>query len=767
MLEVINVSSNINRKQFNSKNILLFICVHLFSLPANGQNFNLNDYPFTIDDVELENAFTGGLTNPQLAEIDFNDDGFLDLLVYDRRGDVARTYLHEGGIGSSNYIHDEKYQIGLPPLRNFIRVQDYNNDGVPDIFTGPASLSSASISVYTGQRDANGLRFSIYEVDWISNVLTVMTNGAPTNVYSNLDDIPAILDMDGDGDIDILSFEGGGSYVNFYKNMAVEKNLGLDTFDFVFGDFCWGKFKEGGTDGTIFLSDDPNECAIEFGPNENFAERHAGSTIEAFDYQCDGDYDLLIGDLVSSNIVLLINEPFEGNDFMVESVSNFPIQDPVDLYTFPTSWVLDIDKDGDQDIIFCPNEDSNATNVDVMFYYENNGGMCNQDFSLVTKDFINNKSIDLGTDSNPVFLDYNADGLLDILVGTTGEFGPTGQPEKIRLVLFENIGDAENPAFQLIDDDWLNFSINTEFSTNPSLAVGDLDGDNDDDMLVADEGGSLYYFENISSVGEAMEFAQALFPFPDIDVGASVHPYIYDYNQDGLGDLFLGEKNTNSNEGLGNVNYFENLGTIGNPEFNDDSFFGPNTPTFNYINTKLEFETGGYSAPVLFDAGEELYALCGTFSGYLQLYVCDRNDVDAQAELLDLQFGNIYEGEQTAIDLEDIDNDGYLEVIVGNKRGGLAIYNTVINLDETISQVQNTESYLPEIKLYPNPTSDFLQIESTVELSEYTINNIFGQIIQQGSLLDSKTSTSNIPPGVYFISFKLGDAQVVKKFMKN
>ena len=766
MLEVINVSSNIIRKETIKKILLFFISVCIFSLTANGQNFDLRNYTVLFEGQTLENPFTGGYTAAQLNEIDFNMDGQMDLLVFDRRGNVAVPYVHDGVVGSTNYRHEPKYLFGLPPMESFVRVRDYNQDGVPDIFTCPTEVGG-SIALYTGSWDGERLRFDLYTVDnWPFNILLVTANGAPTNIYVGPGDVPEIADIDYDGDLDILSFDSGGSFVNFYQNMAIERNLGLDTFDFIFGDFCWGKFKEGGFDGTLFLSDDINECAEEFAPDIDFDERHAGSAISVFDYQCDDDFDMLLGDLLGRNIVLAINEPVNEVDYISDAITNFPISDPVDMHVFLAPWLLDVDHDGDLDMVVCPNDESNVENVSNLHYYENDLVGCNDQFLLRQKDFLNEKSIDLGTDASPAFLDFNADGLIDILVGTSGENNSSGQIVDVSLVLFQNIGDAENPAYSMIDDDFLDFSINSDFSTDPTPTVGDLDGDGDDDLIVGDSQGKLYYYENTAGPGNAAIFAQAVYPYGDIDVGSIVEPYIFDYNDDGLGDLFIGEKASNSNEGIGNVNYFENIGEIGAPEFNVDVLAGNNTPTFGYIDTKT-VGTSGNSAPCPFYAGDKLYLMCGTHDGFLQLYDCDPEDPNVTCDTIDLEFGNIYEGDQTSIDLDDIDADGFLEIVVGNKRGGFAIYNTIINLDGTISNIEESLVAQTEVKIYPNPSTDVLYVESDFEISDYNVSNIYGKRIFGGSLKNNKLNIANLPQGVYFVSFKIGNEVVVKKVMKN
>ena len=126
-------------------------------------------------------------------------------------------------------------------------------------------------------------------------------------------DVPAIVDMDGDGDIDILSFEDGGSYLFLYENLAADENLGLDRLVFTTGETCWGKVKEDGNTPEIEINADSNPAnapcllftMLEEGPLAT--ERHSGSTVAAFDGDGDGDMDVVLGDIWTATLVYLQN----------------------------------------------------------------------------------------------------------------------------------------------------------------------------------------------------------------------------------------------------------------------------------------------------------------------------------------------------------------------------------------------------------------------------------------------------------------------------
>jgi len=759
------VISNIIRKAAFSEILCLLILILGPSQWLGAQNYDLKDYTVTSSGIEFENPMVGGFSAPQLNKIDFNQDGIDDLLVFDRRGDIARSFLHSGNLGTTEYTYAPRFQKMLPPISKFVKIVDYNQDGVPDIFTGPRD-TGGNIAVYTGGLDGNRLTFTLYEVDddlFPFDILTVLSNGAYTNVYNSIVDIPEIVDIDSDGDMDILSFEAGGSYIKFYKNMVIEEGLGLDTFKFQVADNCWGKFMEGGLDNSIFLGDNHFDCAEGLvGPTSAVSRggAHAGSTIESFDYEADGDYDLLIGDLTSNSIVLIINDPISDTAFVTDFVAEYPSDDiPVDLNVFVSAWVLDIDNDGDEDFVACPNEESGGANIKNFWYYENISDTPVHDFQLIQKDLLNNTNIDLGTDANPVFLDYNQDGLIDLLIGTTGEYDASGQAVKVSMWLYENVGTIDLPAYNLVDDDWLKYSDNTMFSNNPTPAIGDLDGDGDDDLIVGDNNGFLYYYQNTAGPNNPYEFAQAIYKFMDIDVGQNVQPYIFDYNQDGMGDLFIGERSVNTTGfGPGNINYFQNMGSIGDPFFDMDLVTEPNTLTFGLINTQLPFVLHGSSAPVIFDLGGRLLILCGTETGDLRLYEGNYDDPNSEFVLLDEQLGGIIEGEETSIDLADIDSDDYLEVVVGNKRGGIAIYNTTLHVNGSVNTIDLDKPI--GFDFYPNPSNTSISIESQSVPKLLEVYDIHGK-----KLIATESTTIDVSfliPGTYTVKGTFAEGQLTK-----
>ena len=74
-----------------------------------------------------------------------------------------------------------------------------------------------------------------------------------------------------------------------------------------------------------------------------------------------------------------------------------------------------------------------------------------------------------------------------------------------------------------------------------------------------------------------------------------------------------------------------------------------------------------------------------------------------------------------------------------------------------------------QFKIYPNPSSDFINIEGNGWLkSIFTIFNIVGQSVKTGNLESntSKISIANLNAGIYFIQFKTEDKSKTIKFIK-
>ena len=83
----------------------------------------------------------------------------------------------------------------------------------------------------------------------------------------------------------------------------------------------------------------------------------------------------------------------------------------------------------------------------------------------------------------------------------------------------------------------------------------------------------------------------------------------------------------------------------------------------------------------------------------------------------------------------------------------------------TVSGLSIDEFETAALKLFPNPSNDFITISGLEQQEDYTIYNVMGREITQGSI-DSNTllNIENFSNGLYFIEFRNG---ITLKFIKN
>lgn len=739
--------------------------IFLIVVDINAQLYmSLDENEINVSGTQKSSSYLfpwiGGLNSCQFNEIDLNFDGIMDLFVFDRYGDRIITFINEGIADSICYQYAPEYADMFPDLHDWVIFADYNLDGKQDIFT--YSKGFAGILVYKNTSVADVLNFELM----VYPFLTSWQGGGYTNILVTYADWPAITDLDGDGDLDILTFWGLGSFVEMHKNLSMEKHGVPDSLDYEETQVCWGYFAENDESNVIYL----DTCVGKRWQIANFDRKmpHTGSTFLVNDLDGDGVKDLLLGDVDYPTVVKLMNGGTSEDAFMISQTFDFPAgSKKVDLYSMPVMAYLDVNNNGVKDLIVSPFDPGIYTseNFNSVWMYENAGTNDNPDFFFKTDRFLQNETIDVGSAAYPVLQDLTADGLEDLVIGNFGFYDSSWMDEWLilhssytsRITVFENVGTYETPAYQLIDYDLANASQLELTGLIP--AFGDLDGDGDTDMLLGNENGTLIYFENTAGTTNPAEFEYREDLYQGINVGAYSAPQLIDLDRDGLPDLVIGEKK-------GNLNYYRNAGDVYNPVF---TYVTDSLGKVNVTDYNISYD--GFSVPYFFERNDKYELIVGSEQGKIFYFKDIEGNLggkfiesDSLFALVDTVPMRIDEGLRSAAIISDIDHNGRLDMIAGNYAGGLRYYN---GIDPNVSPgVKPSIDEDVVCDIFPNPVKDVLhiQIKKYPDHSFVYIRviDIKGKPVQEFS--SSKTGTlflnvAELVSGIYFAEIMLVKSQ--------
>ncbi|MEL6561817.1 MAG: T9SS type A sorting domain-containing protein [Bacteroidota bacterium] len=648
------------------------------------------------NDQLLRDPFSGGFNAVQLKETDIDQDGETEWVIYDRSNNKA--YI---GIMTDGIVKIDHNRSDLLPreIDNWLILADFDGDGRPDIFTD----TSFGVKVIRNGVDS-------WEV--LDGNLKANSNGNLVNIVVSGSDYPAIGDFDKDGDVDLLVFDFvAGDRIVLYKNISVENNLD-DPLVFEKNDLFWGGIEECNCNDFVF---DDSGCD----PNRPQKTEHAASKAITF----FGD-DLFIGIEGCPQVAFLPNrENFEKAEFNSFNTEFFPKND-FGEYTVTTFG--DVDNDGTNDFIV-----ANNTRTDGYFldYSRSINVFSGADKSIITDQFLQNNTIDVGEQSYPSLHDWDGDGDLDLFIGNKGKILDDRYVGTISY--YENTGNFRNPEFTLRETDFLNLSNQELVKLNPTFIDVNEDGLTDlllsagkRDFLQAD---MLLMLRN-----EDLSFSDPIdwgFRFSRNDL-----PMIRDVNADGRLDIILGRN-------FGRLNLYLNLGTNLAPEFEeqDDFFLGIDSdgqrlnPTLAFVNVDD-------------DAAMEI--LKSDSRGLIEVYQPESSDPTSENYL------NPLTDEPTRFDLGinnpmafgDLYGNNALYGFIGDIRGGLK----VIQLTST-----DPVEILEEIIGYPNPLVDVREIRFYSDRSQpVSVFDASGRKVMSSFMLEAgeelTLDVSELTPGMYF-----------------
>jgi hypothetical protein len=753
--------------------ILVLLTFMVFSINyVFGQKYTFsfnNAIPLYVGATPYSLAWSGGINASEFQKIDLDNDNVEDIVLFDKTSSKISTFL----VKNDKIIYAPSYEIYFPKISYWFKLIDFNCDGKKDIFT--CGYFSSTIRLYKNI-STNTPQWSI-ETDAIN--FTDSYNYT-LNINLSVTDYPSIIDLDNDGDLEILCYNSSSGSINVFKNKSVENTGNCDGLIYEKYNSCWGRFST--TSSCENLINYNYDCTNFGGTHDGKRLMHNGSSITLLDLNGDNKLDALVGDVGCTNLNAVTNS---GDNFIgrvLQSQSNYPTSNSVNLI-FPVPFFEDANNDGMKDLVVSPNVFDNNDNVldfkNSMWYYKNIGTNTIPKFVFQQNNFLQGSMLDVGEKAAPALADFDADGDLDLFVGNRGTLN--NNLLQAQIYLYKNTGSKDSAAFTLETDDYLGLKAANNSYFKPIFF--DLNQDGSLDFIYSGKDtlgtNSIYYKINQAKPNQPFSFSNTktdtLLLHNGYYIDNTTNFTFGKINQAELPVLFTGLYN-------GKIQMLTNIGTADKPLYSlsIDGIVGTNDDDFTKAIPALVCNKLNSSDTISFITLDN--------TGQLNMYtpfinngkITDATSIYKQTILNSIDStSNIFNfGTECQLATGDLDNDSQKEIIVGTQAGGIYILNNISKkikriktitgacCDTTLNNVSTELNNL--VRIYPNPASNEIFVDANTDIDVQLISTICtkNEIIYKVSAGNSFVlNTNTFLSGVYMLKIITNSSTFYKKII--
>lgn len=708
------------------------------------------------DDSYIKWSIDVGKDYDQADLADFNGDGNIDIVAVGFDQDEVNIFLNDGNLNFTSQVIVADLEINGQVDK--VDAEDVDNDGDIDIAFGDGNVNGM---LYLNDGNAN---FTLgYELfGW--NDLSASAGNS---------DI-VIVDLNNDGNKDVLSFTGqglGGLYfldgANLFDQTLIDRE-GIDNG----GGIVVADFDDNGLLDIVrqhwteeFISILYQTSPLEFSKEYielNWDAESDGSQMIAADIDGDSDIDLIVPE----------NRTIDRDISWFENINGKLYRHYIygKLIGARIPKLGDFDNDGDLDIFLTISENIGPAPEDEVVLFENLDGV----------NFINwrlNDAVDYAADIE--LGDIDGDGDIDAIVSAR---------DANDLLLMRNDGFQAN---------WITDTIEQNANAPLGLDLADIDGDNDLDVVLCSSGDAkVFWYQNNGNADFTRFVVDPNLPNPretevadlngdnnnDIvvvstDSDNSVVIYLSDgnggfnkevsYSGKSSRDVEVGDWDGDSDLDIV-ISFYDNTFSPGNPIdilllTNDGNGIFSSTPLVTIVE-----KVNGISLSDIDDDGD-----LDIVMGYdaknssqpklISIAINENGDINEIVSVSDIEGGIVH-----GLDVGDLDGDLKTEIVYADfERDDLVIvdFDIMTSIDEII------KSLTVDVSVFPNPSSDIINIRlesAQVKLESWAMFSTNGQILfeKEATGANPQINVDVLPTGIYYLSIRTNMGEVTKKIIK-